>query len=214
MVSYAWSMTSNILLYFSQHCFSWLIGNCMSFWIFQFTWIPWNLSFRFISFHEKTNSKWCCDTTTQESIHTEDESKRDSAFAFIFGVNWPVQWMWFNDKFMIFGMLFIVTMHEQAVYCSRMREIIILHQFHPIRHAQITVMKLRACMTQNEGSGYTIAAATSWNLKLFVNCSFPKMTIQVPSGSCPPWYVTSLSNTLPQGVIIYLVLVTFICFSE
>ena len=28
-----------------------------------------------------------------ESIHTKDESKRGSAFAFIFGVNWPVQWV-------------------------------------------------------------------------------------------------------------------------
>ena len=27
------------------------------------------------------------------SIHTKDESKRGTAFAFIFGVNWPVQWM-------------------------------------------------------------------------------------------------------------------------
>ena len=29
----------------------------------------------------------CCDTTSPESIHTKDESKRDSAFAFVFGVN-------------------------------------------------------------------------------------------------------------------------------
>ena len=41
----------------------------------------------------KKDSKRCCDTTTPESIHTKDESKRGSAFAFIFGVNWPVQWM-------------------------------------------------------------------------------------------------------------------------
>ena len=33
------------------------------------------------------DSKRCCDTTTPESIHTKDESKRDSTFAFIFGVN-------------------------------------------------------------------------------------------------------------------------------
>ena len=33
------------------------------------------------------DSKQCCDTTTPESIHTKDESKRGSAFAFIFGVN-------------------------------------------------------------------------------------------------------------------------------
>ena len=41
-------------------------------------------------FHEtfmKKDSKRCCDTTTPESIHTKDESKRGSAFAFIFGVN-------------------------------------------------------------------------------------------------------------------------------
>ena len=35
----------------------------------------------------KEDSKRCCDTTMPESIHTKDESKRDSAFAFIFGVN-------------------------------------------------------------------------------------------------------------------------------
>ena len=35
----------------------------------------------------KKDSKQCCDTTTPESIHTKDESKRGSAFAFIFGVN-------------------------------------------------------------------------------------------------------------------------------
>ena len=35
----------------------------------------------------KKDSKRCCDTTTAESIHTKDESKRGSAFAFIFGVN-------------------------------------------------------------------------------------------------------------------------------
>ena len=35
----------------------------------------------------KKGPKRCCDTTTPESIHTKDESKRGSAFAFIFGVN-------------------------------------------------------------------------------------------------------------------------------
>ena len=35
----------------------------------------------------KKDSKQCCDTTTPESIHTKDESKRGFAFAFIFGVN-------------------------------------------------------------------------------------------------------------------------------
>ena len=33
------------------------------------------------------DSKRYCDTTMPESIHTKDESKRGSAFAFIFGVN-------------------------------------------------------------------------------------------------------------------------------
>ena len=41
----------------------------------------------------KKGYKQCCATTTPESIHTKVESKRGSAFAFIFGVNWPVQWM-------------------------------------------------------------------------------------------------------------------------
>ena len=35
----------------------------------------------------KKESKQCYDTTTPESIHTKDENKRGSAFAFIFGVN-------------------------------------------------------------------------------------------------------------------------------
>ena len=47
----------------------------------------------------KKDSKWCCDTTTPESIHTKDESKRGWAFAFIFGVNWLVESMKRNDKF-------------------------------------------------------------------------------------------------------------------
>ena len=38
-------------------------------------------------FLKKNDSKGCCDTTMSESIHTKDESKRGSAFAFIFGVN-------------------------------------------------------------------------------------------------------------------------------
>ena len=35
----------------------------------------------------KKDSKRCGDTLTPESIHTKDESKRGSAFAFIFGGN-------------------------------------------------------------------------------------------------------------------------------
>ena len=49
---------------------------------------------RSVTFYSmKWDTKWCCDTTTPESIHTKDESKSNSAFAFIFGVNWPLQWM-------------------------------------------------------------------------------------------------------------------------
>ena len=48
-----------------------------------------------VAFHfMKKDSKRCLDTTTPESIHTtpesihtKDESKRGTAFAFIFGVN-------------------------------------------------------------------------------------------------------------------------------
>ena len=47
-----------------------------------------------VKFHfMQRDSKRCCDTTTPESIHAKDESKRGFAFAFIFGVNWPVQWI-------------------------------------------------------------------------------------------------------------------------
>ena len=38
-------------------------------------------------FMKKKDSKRGCDTTMPESIHTKDESKRGSTFAFIFGVN-------------------------------------------------------------------------------------------------------------------------------
>ena len=33
------------------------------------------------------DAKQCCDATTPKSIHTKDESKWGTAFAFIFGVN-------------------------------------------------------------------------------------------------------------------------------
>ena len=47
-----------------------------------------------VTFHfMKKDSKPCCDTTTPHSIHTKDESKCDSALAFIFDVNWPIQWV-------------------------------------------------------------------------------------------------------------------------
>ena len=39
------------------------------------------------SYFKNKDSKRCCDTSTPESIHTKDESKRETAFAFIFGVN-------------------------------------------------------------------------------------------------------------------------------
>ena len=39
------------------------------------------------SFFMKNDSERCCDIKTPESIHTKDESKRGTAFAFIFGVN-------------------------------------------------------------------------------------------------------------------------------
>ena len=49
------------------------------------------LVIHYILFHEKKHSKRCCDTTTTESIHTEEESKRGSALALISGVNRPVR---------------------------------------------------------------------------------------------------------------------------
>ena len=39
------------------------------------------------SYFMKKDYKRCCDTAAPESIHTKDESKRGSVFAFIFGVN-------------------------------------------------------------------------------------------------------------------------------
>ena len=71
------------------------------------TWGPRILSTKLFQVHEfhetchsvtsyfmKKDSKQCCDTSTPESIHTKDENKRCSVFAFIFGVKWPVLWMY------------------------------------------------------------------------------------------------------------------------
>ena len=40
-----------------------------------------------VTFHFMKKDSKLCFHTTSESIHTKDESKRGSAFAFIFGVN-------------------------------------------------------------------------------------------------------------------------------
>ena len=48
----------------------------------------WHETCHSVAFHFlKKDSKRCYNTTTPESIHTKDESKRGSAFAFIFCVN-------------------------------------------------------------------------------------------------------------------------------
>ena len=65
----------------------------MSFPLIKVEWYHWFPSKTTGKKIDKIIIKRCCDTTTQEPIHTKDESKRGSAFAFIFGVNWPVQWM-------------------------------------------------------------------------------------------------------------------------
>ena len=45
-------------------------------------------TFHSVTFYfTKKDSKRCCDATTPESIHTNDESKGGSAFTFVFGVN-------------------------------------------------------------------------------------------------------------------------------
>ena len=51
------------------------------------------------------DTKRCCDTTTPESIHTKDESKRETAFAFIFGVNR----LWHYGVTALFGVSFELT---------------------------------------------------------------------------------------------------------
>ena len=69
----------------------------------------------------KKDSKRCRYTTTPESIHTKDESKRGSAFAFIFGsiLNWPILFMWRNDKF--HG---IHDMCQMIFFCLRLKKFI------------------------------------------------------------------------------------------
>ena len=59
---------------------------------FHIAWIPWNLSFRYTLFHEKRFQTMLWHHNARVNSH-KDESKRGCAFAFIFGVNWPVQWM-------------------------------------------------------------------------------------------------------------------------
>ena len=70
-----------------------MIGLVHCLWLVKMNSFKLVILLHFISWKKKKDSKWCCDTTTPESIHTKDESKRGSAFAFIFGVNWPIQWM-------------------------------------------------------------------------------------------------------------------------
>ena len=75
-----------------------LIVFIITFWVTTISKFPSNpIEVSLHEFHEtchsvtfyfmKKDSERCCDTTTPESIHTKDESKRGSAFAFIFGVN-------------------------------------------------------------------------------------------------------------------------------
>ena len=59
-------------------------------WLRDRTWFPWNLSFLYISLY------W--------SIHTKDESKCGTAFAFIFGVNW----LWRCGVTASFGVIFFM----------------------------------------------------------------------------------------------------------
>ena len=61
-------------------------------WQVPTPWILWNLSFRYILFHEKRLQTMLWHHNARVN-HTKDESKCSSAFAFIFGVNWPVQWV-------------------------------------------------------------------------------------------------------------------------
>ena len=67
---------------------------------------------RFISWVKSfsdINRKWILSAATLivRSIHTKDESKRDSAFAFIFGVNWLIQ----GQEKKLFGIRFPGRLH-------------------------------------------------------------------------------------------------------
>ena len=78
--------------------------------------IPWNLSFRYILFHVWTNFLILAGSAFYqiwlESIHIKDESKRGFAFAFIFGVNWPVQWVQSVTCPIIFGKMRFLLISE------------------------------------------------------------------------------------------------------
>ena len=90
---FPWTELKNIWLQIAEHTSKYTVvaGSVWGNWSFlhEFHENCHSVSFYFM----KIDSKPCCDTTTPESIHTKDESKRDFAFAFIFGMNWPVQWM-------------------------------------------------------------------------------------------------------------------------
>ena len=70
--------TSRFLLHLIAAAYYW--GHCT---VHEFHETCHSVTFYFM----KKDSKLGCDTKTPESIHTKDESKRGSAFAFIFGVN-------------------------------------------------------------------------------------------------------------------------------
>ena len=76
--------------------------------------IHWNLSFRYILFHEKHSFSDIINNMIRDinrlhswywSIHTKDESKRETAFAFIFGVNW----LWHGGVTALFSIFFQLT---------------------------------------------------------------------------------------------------------
>ena len=57
-----------------------------------------------------------CNATTPESIHTKDESKRDSAFAFIFGVNW----LWCCGITALLGVFLEINKHQNLMRFRRL----------------------------------------------------------------------------------------------
>ena len=121
-----------------------------------FSWIPYNLSFLYILFREKRlqTMLW----------HSNIRVKHGSAFAFIFGVNWREEWMYWDDK--IHGIhefnIWPVNMDEwQFIYLFTMNLIYsnlmsLLHWQVPNRQAENTVMRISALVAHDEKRCFTL----------------------------------------------------------
>ena len=113
----------------------------------------------------KKDSKQSCDTATPESIHIKDESKRGTAFAFIFGVNW----LWCCGVTASFGVFFHeIKCNGMTSFMEFMMSIIFpLPAFMSVAYARCRCRGHVSCAHWNQISVSTIHKLFSYWLRLF-----------------------------------------------